>query len=380
MTINRLVAVFVLMYSIMLQSFMLSADESVEKEKVKAEKVSEEKDDESVDINGAQIGGYGELHYNTVFDEDGEHKKSVLDFHRFVLMFSYQWNENWSFVSELELEHAFVQGEFKGELELEQALIDYWHSDYFGFNVGILLAPIGGLNHDHEPPKFLEVERPNYSKYIIPTTWFGAGLSFYGNIFPGLQWRVTAMEGLSADGISEKSGIRGARQKAFKTPGSPKYFLYTGTLNYSSMGFKVGASYSYNRAKGTDVSDAELHLVEGHIRFNGYNFRFASEAAYINYNNAVIDASFGYYVNLGYNFAGLFNTNVEVTPFLSWNDYSPSFDPSPEKVKTHYRELTAGLSFKPQRWVVFKADYTYKMDVVSDSFEHLLNIGTGFMF
>ena len=51
---------------------------------------------------------------------------AILDFHRFVLLFTHRFSDRIRFVGELELEHAFVEGlEEAGELELEQAYLDF---------------------------------------------------------------------------------------------------------------------------------------------------------------------------------------------------------------------------------------------------------------
>ena len=148
------------------------------------------------------IGGYGEMHYNQSIDSDGN-SSAVLDFHRFIIFYSHAWTENWSFKSEVEIEHNYVKNG-QGELELEQAFVDYHHSDSFGFQVGVLLPSVGLLNENHDPPLFFGVERPNYSKYIIPTTWFGNGAAIYGSV-RGFDYRVVLMEGL--DGTDRKSVV-----------------------------------------------------------------------------------------------------------------------------------------------------------------------------
>src|SRR6187455_1229137 len=69
------------------------------------------------------LSGYMEFHYN---EPVGQNQPGVLDFHRFVLLFTHQFSDRIRFVGELELEHAVVEGlEEGGELELEQAYIDF---------------------------------------------------------------------------------------------------------------------------------------------------------------------------------------------------------------------------------------------------------------
>src|SRR5882757_6294230 len=65
----------------------------------------------------SQISGYGELHLNRPTDGTA----GTLDLHRFVLLFTHRFSDRLRFVSEVEIEHAFVEGlEEGGELELEQ--------------------------------------------------------------------------------------------------------------------------------------------------------------------------------------------------------------------------------------------------------------------
>ena len=71
--------------------------------------------------SGYSIGGYGELHWNRELNQDGETTKNQMDFHRFIIYYGYNWTEEWSFKSEVELEHNFLPG---GELELEQAYVN----------------------------------------------------------------------------------------------------------------------------------------------------------------------------------------------------------------------------------------------------------------
>ena len=148
------------------------------------------------------IGGYGELHFNYQADAEGKRVKQAFDFHRFVLFFGHAFNERWSFKSEVEIEHNFVQGGH-GELELEQAYIDWRPSELIGLQAGVLLAPVGYINENHEPVLFNAVERPDYQKYIIPTTWFANGVALYGASH-GLEYKLQIMDGLNGDKIDAK--------------------------------------------------------------------------------------------------------------------------------------------------------------------------------
>ncbi|MCH8163546.1 MAG: porin, partial [Proteobacteria bacterium] len=59
------------------------------------------------------VGGYGELHYNNLSDDNdtvgGDDARDRVDFHRFVLYFGHEFNDSIRFFSELEVEHALTK-------------------------------------------------------------------------------------------------------------------------------------------------------------------------------------------------------------------------------------------------------------------------------
>ena len=214
--------------------------------------------DEFVD-SGSTLGGYGELHWNT--------KKQEMDFHRFVLFYGHIWDSNWSFKSDIELEHNTIGGsesdtdgnehiKYDGELELEQAYINY-HSGVWGFKGGVLLAPVGIINPYHEPPAFLSVERPAYAQHIIPTTWFGNGFSFYGNIGDiGLEFVM--LEDLNGGNILDSRSIRDGRNKGSDATATDLLGTKIIGLSWTGIdGLRVAGSYAMNDAPVTIEESGE---------------------------------------------------------------------------------------------------------------------------
>jgi len=99
------------------------------------------------------LSGYMDFHFNKVELEDGR-----LDFHRFVLLVTHRFSDRIRFVSEIEIEHALVEGlEDAGELELEQAYVDFLISRAFNVRAGMMLMPVGIINERHEPPVYYGV-------------------------------------------------------------------------------------------------------------------------------------------------------------------------------------------------------------------------------
>lgn len=328
--------------------------------------------------SGSSIGGYGELHYNYNKPENGNVSKT-LDFHRFVMFYSYRWSESWSFKSEVELEHNFVKNG-QGELELEQAYVDYHYADCFGFQAGVILPSVGLINEFHEPPLFLSVERPDYSKNIIPTTWFGNGIAFYG-AYEGFDYKVTIMEGLDADGFSAKSGIRGGRLKGFKS--DAENFLYNLRLDYLGVpGLRIGASFTFNDARGDSVNNA-INLFEFHAKYYADNIYATFEYGNISYDVGDVESSSGFYGDLGYDIASLIDFKTKVVPFVRYTDYNTSVSTATggaSEQKYHVQKWMFGLAIFPIESVVFKADYSLNTVELGNAKTTLFNLGVGYMF
>ena len=326
----------------------------------------------------ATLAGYGELHYNYA-KPDGMESEEILDFHRFVLFFGYAWTEKWSFKSEVELEHNFVKNG-QGELELEQAFVNYHHADYFGVQAGVVLVSAGLINEYHEPPKFLSVERPYYSSVIIPTTWFGNGVSVYGSS-SGFEYRAVIMEGLNSDNFSPASGIRGGRQKGFEADAS--HLLYNGKLDFIGLpGLRVGASYTYNNAVGDSTSN-KIGLAEVHAQYEAHGLYAVTEFGNISYSTGNIETSRGFYIDVGFNIGRLLNIESKIIPYFRFSDVNTAaktISGGDSEKQYHITQVLAGISFLPIDQVVFKLDYSEETIELGSVKTKLFNLGVGYMF
>jgi hypothetical protein len=185
------------------------------------------------------LSGYMELHLNDPTDRT----PAVLDFHRFVLLFTHSFSDRLRFVGELELEHAVVEGlEEGGELELEQAYLDFLVHPSLNFRAGMLLVPVGIINERHEPPVFHGVERPFVDTVIIPTTWFEAGVGIHGGLGKGFRYRAYAMAPLDATEFTAGEGLQGSAQHGSEAV--VRNMALTGRLEYVGVrGLQTGASF-----------------------------------------------------------------------------------------------------------------------------------------
>ena len=322
---------------------------------------------------GYTIGGYGELHYNRA--QNGNDDATItLDFHRFIIYYGYNWTEEWSFKSEVELEHNFVSGG-NGELELEQAFVNY-HSNLFGFQAGVILPSVGLINEYHEPPLFISVERPEYSKYVIPTTWFGNGFALYGSM-SGLNMRFVLMEDMEGEGIG--AGIRSGRGKGYKTTAYD--WVKNISVNYTGIaGLRIGGSYTMNNAPIDNNPDSTVSfgLGEINLKYEANNIYAVMEYGNISYENnpSGYSSSGGYYLDLGYNVAGFVGLEGRLIPWFRYSDYNRGND----NADKHYTIQRFGLTYWPISSVVFKFDYGTHQTESADDVKTQINVGVGYNF
>lgn len=325
------------------------------------------------------IGGYGELHYN--YEKTGDGKpKEVLDFHRFVIYIGHAWSEKWSFRSEVELEHNFVKGG-QGELQLEQAFLNYTYSPHLSVQAGVLLVAASFINEYHEPVFFLSVERPEYAKYIIPTTWFGNGFGAYG-FFSVFDYRLIVMEGLDGSKISPSSGIRSARQKGFKA--NAEELLFNIRVDYVNIpGLRFGGSFVTTDAIVDDSTKNTVDIWEIHARYASGGVLVAFEYGDISYQTGDLKRSRGHYFDLGYNIGHPLNWKVKIYPWFRWTDYNTAAETSTggdsEKIY-HFQKWLIGLSVFPSDNVVLKADYGVRKRKLDGQETELFNLGIGYNF
>jgi hypothetical protein len=210
------------------------------------------------------ISGYMDFHFNQPTDGT----PGILDFHRFVLLFTHSFSDRLRFVSELELEHAVVAGlEEGGELELEQAYIDFLAHPSLNFRAGMMLVPIGIINERHEPPVFHGVERPFVDTFIIPTTWFEVGAGLHGAFARGFRYRTYAMAPLDATAFTAEGGLDDAAQNGVEA--QVRNVAFTGRLEYVGIrGLQVGGGFwTGDTDFSTPRIDTKVGLYEIDARF-----------------------------------------------------------------------------------------------------------------
>ncbi len=182
-----------------MQQKLEAIDQDVEENKqaveVTAEAVESYSGAQSSFWDRTSLGGYGELHYNNWSRDEGDNFRQ-LDFHRFVLFFGHEFTDRLRFFSEVEIEHALAGEGQPGEVELEQAFIEYDFDERNTARAGVFLLPVGILNETHEPPTFYGVERNTVENIIVPTTWWAGGVGFTHRMDNGFTIDLALHEGL----------------------------------------------------------------------------------------------------------------------------------------------------------------------------------------
>ena len=328
------------------------------------------------------IGGYGELHYND-HETDGGSKSKKVDAHRYVLFFGYDYNEKVRFRSEFELEHGLVKdtadGSNGGEVELEQMYIEIDLNDQTSTKAGVILVPVGIMNENHEPPTFYGVERNDVEKYLIPATWWAAGVSITHKMSNGITLEAMVSEGLKG---TTAGYIRGGRQKSANADASD--LAYTARLTYTGMpGLKASLFYNHQSDFTQDSSDniEEMDLYGATAIYN-FGDGFEVRALHVQADFSGKDESGAFFTNGFDEHQGTFFEVSKRTGNLGI--YANQSIVSGEKVSRQYTVQTAGFSFWPQGTnTVFKINY-YDKDYSSESLNSSdtdgFDIGMGYEF
>lgn len=322
------------------------------------------------------LGGYGELHYNNI--KDGDDK---IDFHRFVLFVNHEFNDRIRLFTELELEHALVKDtqapddENGGEVELEQAYIEFDINENLQAKGGLFLIPVGILNETHEPPTFYGVERNNVEKNIIPTTWWEAGAALNGRNENGLSWDVALHSGLA---VSAGGAIRGGRQKVSNAIANDP--AVTGRLRYTGInGLDVAATVQYQAnitQDGGAAAEAPATLLQTHAIYQAGATTLTAFYATWDIDNATFEAN-GSDEQTGYYLEASQRLNESFGVFARHSEWDNNAGDTTESATD---EQIIGVNYWPHENVVIKADIFTQETKATGAEKEGFNLGVGYQF
>jgi hypothetical protein len=322
------------------------------------------------------LGGYGELHATMLENQANGESSNSLDLHRFVLFFGHDFNDRLRFNSEVELEHAVSGGDAPGEVEIEQAYVEYDWADRHSLRAGVFLIPVGILNETHEPPTFYGVERNPVEKNIIPTTWWEGGLYFTGGFADAMRYDFAAHSGLFTT-ADDNYTIRAGRQKTAKAKFDSQAF--TGRLRWLGVpGLELSASVQYQQdiTQETDPLAGGAWLYTGHVAWQHQGFGL--RALYAHWSLDGIgpeligaDRQDGWYIEPSWRFNehwGIF------ARYNRWDNLAGS------EADTEYTQWDVGVNYWLHPNVVFKLDYQDQDTAPGSKELDGWNLGVGYQF
>jgi hypothetical protein len=344
------------------------------------------------------VGGYFEGNTN-YFSEDGVSEGFSMELRRFNVFLFSSVLDRIKFLSELEFEHGTE------EIALETAMLDLEIHSAFNLRGGIILAPIGGFNINHDSPKWEFVERPLISTQIIPSTLSETGFGAYGKLFMRhftITYDAYLVNGLRDGVILNEEGRTfyqsGKHEEMFGEDNNGTPMLTGRAALRWKRKFEAGLSYYggvYNsfRRDGVEVDSKRrlsIYAFDYHLDFG---FLSITGEAASNFTEVPADISTIY----GKEQWGTF-TDV-IVPFLrrqilSWEntvfsvmtrfekiDYNKgAFAETGRKIFDEETALSAGISFRPAPDTVFRANYRYHWirDIIGNPAVHKAGFQFGF--
>jgi hypothetical protein len=325
------------------------------------------------------LGGYGELHYNNI-NNDGIDNKKEIDFHRFVLFFGHEFTEKLRFFSEFEVEHAVSGDGKKGEVEIEQAYIEYDIRDNLQTKGGVLLMPVGILNETHEPTTFYGVERNDVENIIVPSTWWEAGGALNGYYENGISWDLALTSGLAIPTTGDNAfRVRSGRQKVSEAIAND--FAYTGRLKYTGIqGLELAGTLNY-QSDASQVSGDGLDqgiLFETHAIYQNGPFQLRALYAGWDFEGQAVtaadaDRQNGWYIE------------PSVRPWQSLGFYARYENLDGARIRDKFKQWEIGANYWPYEDVVLKLDYRDRsvdtVDIAAKSVDFTaIDLGIGYQF
>ena len=355
------------------------ADEKAEAAVVAVEDSSSGKSSQSSWADRTTIGGYGELHYNNI-NNDGIDDKNEIDFHRFVLFFGHEFTDRLRFFSELELEHALAGDGKNGEVELEQAYIEYDIRDNLQTKGGVFLMPVGILNETHEPTTFYGVERNDVETIIVPSTWWEAGAALNGYFDNGISWDLALTSGLAIPTTGDNAFVvRSGRQKVSEAIAND--FAYTGRLKYTGIqGLELAGALNYQSDASQEPDDGlgSGLLFETHAIYQNGPFQLRALYAGWDFDGYAVKAAdanrqSGWYIE------------PSIRPWQQLGFYARYEDLDGARTRDKFKQWEIGANYWPHEDVVLKVDYrdrnvdTVDIDAKSVDFT-AFDLGIGYQF
>lgn len=333
------------------------------------------------------ISGYGEM----VYTRDFKLNTATADLRRNILFLGHKFSNSIFVFSEMELEHALISNEGGvargGELAMEQLFIKFNFNPSHYMTAGLFIPRLGIINENHLPTTFNGNDRPFVEQLILPSTWREIGVGFYGPVpgVAGLNYSVALLNGLDGAKISGGNGLNAAKGSGFEA--SAGNLAVTGALLHYHNNLRSQVSYYYGGAAGLTKREADslqlgygsfgtpVQVMDANFQYLGKSIQFKALGTAVN----VVDASalnrayatnapewmFGAYGELAFDVLAKSKWSAEKQLFIfaryEWLDMNAKTPENGiENPAWKQSFVVAGVSYKPTRGVVVKADYVHR--------------------
>ncbi len=322
------------------------------------------------------IGGYGEMYYANTDSDNNSADSSETQVKRLIMYLGYKFSDNIILNTEIEYEGGGVTANGGGdEVLVEFMYLDFLINKNFNIRLGNFLMPVGLINQRHEPTLFTTVQRPQTSKYLIPTTWNESGAMLYGNITDDIEYKLAGVSALQPDDTAGAKWLRSGRGGSFvvTNPG----FAGVGRIDYTGInGLLVGASL---------YADSTITMYDVHL-----NYEYNGARVYGTYTQTsrsgttgtqVKDMSGGY-INASFDVFSLTAIEKKLPVFIQYETINPQETLANGTGFDSVDTTTVGVNFFPHEQVVLKMDYAMANNdlantkIDSDTF----SVSLGFIF
>ncbi len=329
---------------------------------------------------GTYVGGYADFEYRS--KQDGKQKFEVL---RMVPFIYGDIAPGLRFATEIEIEHGGATSTGGGDAKIEFAILDYeLMGEALGLRAGLVLIPLGKFNLIHDSPINDLNDRPNVSRFILPSTFFEPGAGFFGTTYldpAKIDYQFYLTQGFNggSDGkgkFSTTSGLRGARSAVNGGGDNNENTAATGRLGFSPiLGSEIGGSF--HAGTWDNAGQNMLYVAALDWGFQWKNVEFLGE-----YGNATIEGSTntatvpsrmdGYYAQVNYHFLqDAVRPGSVFTGVVRWDHTDLDLlNQASAQTANSTQRLTVGLNFRPIEQTVFKIDYQI-------NYEHFRSVRTG---
>lgn len=342
------------------------------------------------------IGGYVEGNTN-YFSEDGVSEGFSMELRRFNIFLYSAIGPRIRFLSELEFEHGTE------EIALETAQVDFEFHSALVLRGGVILAPIGNYNINHDSPKWDFIERPLVATEIIPSTLSEIGFGLNGKVALSgafVTYDAYVVNGLQADVILNEEGrtfLQSGKSEELLAEDNNGEPAFTGKLafkyrKYGELGLSAyHGAYNNFKAEGEEVEEKR------NLTIAALDFSTQIEKATIRGEVAIValdvpddiveiygDSQWGGYVEITYpvirsTIAGFTDASINAGVRLERIDYNVGdFAATGANIGDEVDALAVSLSFRPNASTVIRANYRHHW--ITDILENPTVKSAGFQF